>query len=100
MQCLRCQHENRPTAKFCEECATPLKAGSPAGPLAPLCAEVRGALTEAVEQQTATSEILRVISSSPIDVQPIFDVIVANACRLCDGVLANAVRFDGDLMQN
>jgi GAF domain-containing protein/CheY-like chemotaxis protein len=55
-------------------------------------------LTEALEQRTATSEILRVISSSPTDIQPVFDVIVENACRLCDGVFANAVRFDGESM--
>ncbi|HEU5190234.1 MAG TPA: GAF domain-containing protein [Methylomirabilota bacterium] len=52
-------------------------------------------LSEALEQQTATSEILRVISSSPTDVAPVFEVIVEHACRLCDGVFANAVRFDG-----
>jgi GAF domain-containing protein/DNA-binding response OmpR family regulator len=57
-------------------------------------------LTESLEQQTATSEILRVISSSPTDVRPVFDVIVERACRLCDGVFANAVRFDGDLLHN
>src|SRR5262249_17835776 len=55
---------------------------------------------EALEQQTATSEILRVISSSPTDVQPVFDVIVEQACRLCDAVFANAVRLDGELMHN
>src|SRR5262245_24611169 len=57
-------------------------------------------ITEALEQQTATSEILRVISSSPTDVQPVFDVIVGQACRLCDAVFANAVRLDGELMHN
>src|SRR5216683_2097939 len=57
-------------------------------------------LTEALDQQTATSDILRVISSSPTDVQPVFDVIVEQACRLCDAVFANAVRIDGDLMHN
>jgi PAS domain S-box-containing protein len=55
-------------------------------------------VTEALQQQTATSEILRVISGSPTDVTPVFEVIVERACRLCDGVFANAVRFDGTVM--
>jgi GAF domain-containing protein/CheY-like chemotaxis protein len=57
-------------------------------------------LTRSLEQQMATSEILRVISSSPTDVTPVFDVIVAHACRLCDGVFATAAHFDGELIHN
>jgi GAF domain-containing protein/HAMP domain-containing protein len=55
-------------------------------------------LTETLEQQTATSEILRVISQSPTDVQPVFDAIVRSAVRLCDGMYGSAIRFDGELM--
>jgi hypothetical protein len=52
-------------------------------------------LTEALEQQTAASEILAVISSSPTDVQPVFDAIVSSAERLCHGTWAALYRSDG-----
>jgi two-component system, NtrC family, sensor kinase len=55
-------------------------------------------LTEALEQQTATSEILRVISQSQTDVQPVFDTIARNAVRLCAAAFAMVFRFDGMLM--
>ena len=55
-------------------------------------------LTEARRQQAATSEILRVISSSPTDVQPIFDAIVRSAVSLCGGLFSTAFRFDGELV--
>ncbi|MEO9161165.1 MAG: GAF domain-containing protein [Casimicrobiaceae bacterium] len=53
---------------------------------------------ELLEQQTATAEILKVISSSPTDVQPVFDVIAERAVRLCDGQFCAVFRFDGELI--
>src|SRR5262249_22556446 len=55
-------------------------------------------LGESLEQQTATGEILRVISSSPTDVQPVFDTIVRSAARLCEGDFAFLFRYDGQLL--
>jgi GAF domain-containing protein len=55
-------------------------------------------LTEAVEQQTATNEILRVISRSPAEVQPVFETIAAAALKLCDASSANMFTFDGRLL--
>jgi GAF domain-containing protein/CheY-like chemotaxis protein len=55
-------------------------------------------VTEALEQQTATSEILRVISTSPTDAQPVFETIVRNAVSLCGSLLANVFRYDGELI--
>jgi signal transduction histidine kinase/putative methionine-R-sulfoxide reductase with GAF domain len=55
-------------------------------------------LTQALEQQTATSEILRVISSSPTDVRPVFEAIAQSAVRLCDGLFSAVLQFDGELV--
>ena len=52
-------------------------------------------LSESLEQQTATSDVLRVISRSPTNVQPVFDAIAESGMRLCDGQFSFVMRFDG-----
>jgi GAF domain-containing protein len=56
-------------------------------------------LTEALEQQTATSEILRVIASSPTDVQPVLDTVIANAVTLAGAKQGHIRRLDGELLR-
>ena len=55
-------------------------------------------LAESLEQQTATGEILRVISSAQTDIQPVFEAIASNALRLCDATFSTIFRFDGELV--
>jgi GAF domain-containing protein len=56
-------------------------------------------LEERLEQQTAASEILRVISESQTDVQPVFETICANARKLCDASWSVFYTFDGEMLR-
>jgi two-component system NtrC family sensor kinase len=55
-------------------------------------------LTDALEQQTATSEVLRTIAYAQSDVQPVFDTIVRSAARLCHAVMASVLLTDGRML--
>ena len=53
-------------------------------------------LRESLEQQTATTEVLKVISSSPGDLNPVFETILKNATDICEAKFATLFRYDGD----
>src|SRR5215472_356346 len=56
-------------------------------------------LKNSLDQQTAISEILRVISGSPTDVQPVLDAVAERAAQLCDSPFARVLLVDGDMLQ-
>ena len=60
--------------------------------------ELEKRLAESLEREKATSEILRVISSSPTDLQPVFDAVASSATRLCDAAFTIVFRFDGKII--
>src|SRR5262249_26108301 len=99
MTCPRCQQENLPAMKFCGECGTPLKNPEGGAQPAPSYADLKRSLTEALEQQTATGEILRVISTSPSDLQPVFQTIVESGAHLCGAQLGAMYHFDGQMIR-
>jgi signal transduction histidine kinase len=99
MQCPRCQQENPPQARFCLECGAPVhETTSTPKPYADLNGEVERlsrTVTESLEQQAAISEILRVISTSPTNLEPVLDAVVKSAARFCAAPDASIFRLDG-----
>ena len=77
--------------------AAKVQRAQPPGKVRPSSApNLQGELNAALEQLTATSEILRIISSSPGELQPVFQAILANATRICEAKFGNLWLREGD----
>ena len=82
----------------CPTCGSELAATADPAALAADPARLARELADAREQQAAMGEILRVISSSPADVSPVFSIIAKNAVRLCNARFGAVYSYDGTLL--
>jgi GAF domain-containing protein len=113
MKCPRCQHENPSKSRLCMACGAGLSARATRGKSGaftvshrkspasegPQVQDLEKRLAEALDQQTATSEILQIISRSPRDIQPVLDAIAASAARVCGAMDAIIMRVEGPDMR-
>jgi signal transduction histidine kinase len=96
MQCPGCRHETPLNQKFCGECGTPLTRLEGATQPRLSYADLDRALRDALEQQSATSEILRTISRSQTDVQPVFQALLDSAKQLLGAFSVTVAQRVGD----
>ena len=87
---------NAPKATRSRSSPTAVKETSPTAVKETKVARLTRELQEALAQQTATSDVLRVISSSPGDLQPVFESMLANAAKLCAAAYGTMWLCEGD----
>src|SRR5262249_39933541 len=83
-----------------EKPAAPRRRGPTAAHLQKQLDQRTRELAEALEQQTASSQVLGVISSSPGELETVFDTILANATRLCGATFGTLNLYDGEVFRN
>src|SRR6516225_11401588 len=71
-------------------------ASSRARKRSPKASELQKQLAEALQQQAASAEILKIISSSPGDMKPVFEAMLVNALRICDAKFGHVLLYDGE----